>query len=145
MLEASCATALVWALETASYFCFGSAVWSGMTAKIALISAVVVNFASLIPLTMGGIGSIEAAAPLFLVSSGIPAYPAALAMVLLQHGAQFAFTTVTGATLYLAGFFYRIPLAQPKGAGTPPGRFRCHPRSLMILARFSGISLRLSN
>ena len=116
ILQASLATILVWALETASYLCFGSAVWSGMTLKIALIFVVVVNFASLIPLTMGGIGSIEAAAPLFLVSSGVPAYPVALAMVLLQHGAQFVFTTNTGAILYVTGRFYRISLTRPKGA-----------------------------
>jgi dolichyl-phosphate beta-glucosyltransferase len=117
LLQAVCATAVVWALETASYFCFGSAVWPAMTLRIALIFVVVVNFASLVPLTMGGIGSIEAAAPLFLVSSGVPAYPAALAMVLLQHGAQFVFTTITGVVLYVAGGFYRISLKRPKGPG----------------------------
>lgn len=121
MLQAVFATALVWVLETASYFCFGSAVWPGITPKVALIFVVVVNFASLIPLTMGGIGSIEAAAPLFLVSSGVPAYPAALAMVLLQHGAQFLFTAITGAVLYVTGRFYRISLTQPKGAANAPG------------------------
>jgi dolichyl-phosphate beta-glucosyltransferase len=115
LLQAVFATALVWALETASYFCFGSAVWPAMTLNIALIFVVIVNFASLVPLTMGGIGSIEAVAPLFLVSSGAPTYPVALAMVLLQHGAQFVFTTITGATLYVTGRFYRISLTQPKG------------------------------
>jgi dolichyl-phosphate beta-glucosyltransferase len=116
LLQAICVTALVWAMETASYYCFGSAVWGGMTIKIALIFVVAVNFASLIPLTMGGIGSIEATAPLFLVSSGIPTYPAALAMVLLQHGAQYVFTTITGALFYVTGSFYAISLARPKCA-----------------------------
>jgi len=115
LLQAVFATALVWVLETASYFCFGSAVWPGMTLKIALIFVVVVNFASLVPLTMGGIGSIEAVAPLFLVSSGVPAYPTALAMVLLQHGVQFVFTTITGAVVYFVGRFYQISLKEPKG------------------------------
>jgi dolichyl-phosphate beta-glucosyltransferase len=116
MLKAILVTALVWMTEFASYYCFGLAVWSGMTIKLALIFVVVVNFASLIPLTMGGIGSIEATAPLFLVSSGIPAYPVALAMVLLQHGAQYAFTTITGAMLYITGGFHSLSLARPKVA-----------------------------
>lgn len=116
MVEAIVVTALVWVIESASYYCFGLAVWHSMTVQIALIFVVVVNFASLIPLTMGGIGSIEATAPLFLVSSGVPTYPAALAMVLLQHGAQYLFTTITGAILYVAGGFYRISFARPKDA-----------------------------
>jgi len=64
---------------------------------------------------MGGIGTIEAAAPLFLISSGISP-PLALAMVLLQHAAQYLFTTITGGILYLSGGFHRIPLASPKAA-----------------------------
>jgi dolichyl-phosphate beta-glucosyltransferase len=111
-------TAFIWTIEVASYYCFGLAIWRGMTVPIALLFAVAVNFASLVPLTIGGIGSIEAAAPLFLVSSGVPAYPAALAMVLLQHGAQYLFTTITGAIMYVTGGFHRIPLARPKGAAT---------------------------
>jgi len=116
MLEAMAVTALVWAIEIGSYYCVGLAVWDGMTVKITLLFMVVVNFASLVPLTMGGIGSIEATAPVFLVSSGIPAYPAALAMVLLQHGAQYLFTAITGSILYILGGFHRIPLVRPKGA-----------------------------
>lgn len=124
MLAAVMLTALVWGVESASYYCFGLAIWSGMTVPIALVFVVIVNFASLIPLTMGGIGSIEATAPLFLVGSGIPAYPTALAMVLLQHGAQYLFTTIAGAILYVTGGFYKISLATPKGrnaaADVPP-------------------------
>lgn len=116
MLQAIIVTALVWAIESASYYCFGLAVWRSMTVQIALIFMVAVNFASLIPLTMGGIGSIEATAPLFLVSCGVPGYPAALAMVLLQHAVQYAFTTFSGAVLYVTGGFYKISLASPKGA-----------------------------
>ncbi len=116
MLQAISVTAVVWAMETASYYCFGLAVWGGMTIKIALVFVVVVNFASLVPFTMGGIGSIEATAPLFLVGSGIPAYPVALAMVLIQHGSQYVFTTVTGVLFYVTGGFYFISLARPKRA-----------------------------
>jgi dolichyl-phosphate beta-glucosyltransferase len=35
-------------------------------------------------------------------------------MVLLQHAVQYCFTTITGAILYIAGGFYRIPLTDPK-------------------------------
>ncbi|HKW34966.1 MAG TPA: flippase-like domain-containing protein [Candidatus Acidoferrum sp.] len=117
LVKAIFVTALVWAIEATSYYCFGLAVWAGMTVKIALVFVVAVNFASLVPLTMGGIGSIEATAPLFLVSCGIPAYPVALAMVLVQHGAQYIFTTVTGLMAYsTGGFSSLLSLARPKRA-----------------------------
>jgi dolichyl-phosphate beta-glucosyltransferase len=116
----------VWCLEIGWYYCFGLAVWDGMTVKTALLSLVVVNLISLAPLTAGGIGTVEAAAPLFLVSSGVPLYPA-LAMLLLQHAGQYLFTTITGGAFYLVGAYYRIPLAHPKcpasrrpTAATPP-------------------------
>ena len=116
MSKAIFATVLVWTMEALSYYCFGLAVWTGMTAKITVVFVVAVNFASLIPFTMGGIGTIEATAPLFLVSSGIPAYPIALAMVLIQHGAQYVFTTVAGLVAYLMGRFYSLSLARPERA-----------------------------
>ncbi len=113
ILSAITATAIIWGIEVGSYYCIGLAIWSGMNAKTALLFLVVVNFASLVPLTMGGIGTIEATAPLFLISSGVPA-SLALAMVLLQHAGQYLFTTITGGILYLAGGFYRIPISRPK-------------------------------
>jgi uncharacterized membrane protein YbhN (UPF0104 family) len=70
MLRAIVITSLIWAIEAASYYFFCIAAWRGMTVGIALIFVVVVNFASLIALTMGGIGSIGAAAPAFLVVRG---------------------------------------------------------------------------
>ena len=82
------ATILVWSIEVGFYYFVGSAVWSEMTVRAALLLLVVVNFASLVPLTLGGIGSIEAFAPAFLISIG--AAPAtALAIVVLQHGFQY--------------------------------------------------------
>lgn len=131
IVQAIFVTALVWTTEMASYYSFGLAVWGGMKIEIALLFVVAVNFASLIPLTMGGIGSIEATAPLFLVSSGVPAYPAALAMVLLQHGAQYVFTTIVGALLYVTGGFYGVSLGRPRagGAHKPPVP---HPLPLVI-------------
>ncbi len=117
MLGAVTATAIIWATETGSVYCFGLAVWNKMTVSTALLSLAVVNFASLIPFTMGGIGTIEVVAPVFLISSGVAASPA-LAMVLLQHGAQYLFTTIAGGSLYLAGGFHRIPLFRPKSSAT---------------------------
>jgi dolichyl-phosphate beta-glucosyltransferase len=115
MLGAITTTALIWGIEIGSYYFVGRAVWDGMSVGAAVLFLVVMNFASLVPLTMGGIGTIEAAAPLFLISSGISP-PLALAMVLLQHAAQYLFTTITGGILYLSGGFHRIPLASPKAA-----------------------------
>jgi dolichyl-phosphate beta-glucosyltransferase len=118
LLRAMAMTLVVWCVEVGWYYCLGLAVWDGMTVKTALLALVVVNLASLVPLTTGGIGTIEAAAPLVLVSSGVPLYPA-LAMVLLQHAGQYLFTTIAGGTLYLVGGFYKIPLAHPKSAASP--------------------------
>jgi glycosyltransferase 2 family protein len=106
-------TALIWSIEVGFYYCVGLAVWGGMTMPIALLFVVVVNFASLIPLTMGRIGTIEAIAPLFLISSDVTPN-LALAMVQLQHAAQYFFTTTSGGLLYLLGGFHRISLTQPK-------------------------------
>jgi dolichyl-phosphate beta-glucosyltransferase len=108
-------TAIIWGIEIGFYYFVGLSVWGGMNVRTALLLLVVVNFASLIPFTMGGIGTIEAVAPVFLISSGISPYPA-LAMVLLQHAGQYSFTTITGGIVYLASGFYRISLAHPKAA-----------------------------
>jgi dolichyl-phosphate beta-glucosyltransferase len=118
MLAAIAVTAVIWAIEIWFYYCVGLAVWDGMSLRIALLLLVVVNFASLIPLTIGGIGTIEAVALAFLVSSGVPRYPA-LSMILLQHADQYFFTTITGGILYLAGGFYHISLRRPKAGLVP--------------------------
>ena len=110
--SALAATTLIWALEVGFCYFIGAAVWDGMTVQVALLLLVVVNFASLVPLTMGGIGTIEAVAPVFLISVGI-APSAALAIVLLQHASQYFFTTFTGGMLYVGGGFYRLPIARP--------------------------------
>jgi len=115
MLAALAITAIIWSLEIGFYYCLGRAVSSNLTLPVAILFLVVVNFASIVPFTMGGIGTIEAIAPVFLISAGIPSDPA-LVMVLMQHAAQFLFTTATGGVLYFAGGFYRIPLASAKAA-----------------------------
>jgi dolichyl-phosphate beta-glucosyltransferase len=113
MLAAIAVTVVIWAIETAFYYCVGLAVWNGMSFRIALLLLVAANFASLIPLTIGGIGTIEAVALSFLVSAGVPRYPA-LAMILLQHADQYFFTTLTGGIFYFAGGFYHLPLRRPQ-------------------------------
>jgi dolichyl-phosphate beta-glucosyltransferase len=118
MAGAIAVSAIIWCIEIGFYYYVGLAVWSGMSWRIALLFLVVVNFASLIPFTIGGIGTIEAVSLAFLTSAGIARYPA-LAMILLQHAAQYLFTSITGGILYLTGGFYRIPLGRPKVAATP--------------------------
>jgi len=115
ILGAIATTAVGWGVETGFCYCVGLAVWKGMTVGAAILFLVVANFASLLPLTMGGIGTIEAVTPLFLISSGVLSH-LALAMVLLQHGGQYLFTTISGGILYVAGGFHRIPLGRPKTA-----------------------------
>lgn len=112
MLGAIGSSVLIWSIEMGSYYLVGRSVWDGMTLPVALLFLVVVNFASLVPLTMGSIGTIEVAAPVFLISAGISPH-VALAMVLLEHGVQYLFTTIAGGIFYLAGGFYRISLTQP--------------------------------
>jgi dolichyl-phosphate beta-glucosyltransferase len=129
MIGAIAATAVVWGLEIGFYYCVGLAVWGAMTVRIAVLFLVVVNLASLLPLTMGGIGTIEAVAPLFLISAGVLSH-LALAMVLLQHAGQYLFTTISGGILYLAGRFYRIPLARPK---TEAPRHPAPPAPLSVI------------
>lgn len=109
-------TTLIWSIEVGVCYFMGTAVWSGMSLRAAVLFLVVVNFASLAPFTIGGIGTIEAIAPLYLISGGVPP-SAALAVVLLQHASQYLFTTVTGGVLYFSGGFFRIPLARPKAGG----------------------------
>jgi dolichyl-phosphate beta-glucosyltransferase len=115
MFSAIAVTTLIWSLEVGFCYFVGAAVWNGMSLRAAGLLLVVVNFASLVPFTMGGIGTIEAVAPVFLISAGV-APSLALAMVLLQHAGQYLFTSITGGVLYVAGGFYRIPLADPKAA-----------------------------
>jgi len=111
-------TAVIWSVEIGACYLFGRAVWDGMSLRTALLFLVVVNFASVVPLTMGGVGTIEAVGPFFLISSGVSA-PLALAMVLLQHAWQYFFTTIGGGILYLTSGFHRIPIARPKAAALP--------------------------
>jgi dolichyl-phosphate beta-glucosyltransferase len=113
MLSAIAATVVIWSIEVAVCYFIGLAVWDRMTIPASLLFLVVVNFTSLVPFTVGGVGTIEAVVPVFLISSGVSAYPA-LAMVLLQHGCQYFLTTISGAVLYFTGGFHRTSIADPK-------------------------------
>jgi len=108
MLAAITSTAVIWGLEGAVCYAVGLALWGDMHLHTALLFLVVVNFATLVPLTMGGIGTVEAAGPLYLISSGVSPH-LALAMVVLQHAGRYLFTTATGAAFYLGGGFQRRP------------------------------------
>jgi dolichyl-phosphate beta-glucosyltransferase len=129
-------TTLIWSIEVASYYLLGRAIWDGMSVSTALLMLVVVNFASLVPLTMGGIGSIEAAAPPFLIGAGA-APAAALAIVVLQHAGQYCFTTIAGAIVYIAGGFYRVPLTHRSAAAAAHDATGLNDSSLLSEARTS--------
>lgn len=92
------ATVLIWGLELLGYAFIASSIFPLSTPMVAVF-VTVVNFASLFPATVGGIGAIEGAATAFLVAVGVPA-DQALAMVLIQHGFQLVFTTSLGALAY---------------------------------------------
>ena len=113
-------TAFIWILEIGFCYFIGKAIWEGMTLRVALLMLVAVNFASLVPFTMGGIGTIEAVVPVFLVSAGaVPSV--ALAIVLLQHASQYSFTTAAGGMLYFVSGLYRFrPGRERIAAGRPP-------------------------
>ena len=106
-------TGIIWSTEVIAYYFVANAVYSGVTLKLCCIFLAVVNFASLFPFTIGGIGVIEGAAGVFLVSAGIPG-DQALAMVLIQHVFQFGFTTLTGGAIYFAGGYYNISACHPE-------------------------------
>lgn len=105
ILAAITSTAAMWCFEGGLCYVVGLALWRDMSLHTALLFLVVVNFATLVPITMGGIGTIEAAGPLYLVSSGVYP-PLALAMVLLQHTGRYLFNTIAGAVFYLGGGFH---------------------------------------
>jgi len=118
-------TGLVWGLELAFYLALCRSVVPGFPVTTSVLLLVVVNLASLFPLTVGGIGAIEIAATTYLISAGVPA-ALALAVVLMQHAAQFLLTTVLGALFYFTSDFFEVPVP-PAGsaeeavtAGAPP-------------------------
>ena len=113
MLTALSATVIIWGMEIGVCYCVGAGVWNGMSVQMGLLFLAVVNFASLFPLTTGGIGTVEVAGTVFLMSAGVPRH-LALAMVLLQHAAQYSFTTITGGIVYWSCGFCHTLLGWPE-------------------------------
>lgn len=111
-------TGIVWGLEVFFYLFLGRSMFPEFSPAAAILFLAVVNFASLFPLTMGGIGTIEAAGTLFLVSAGLPK-EAALAIVVSQHASQFLFTSSLGLLFYFTGRFHEIPLIHPASGRRP--------------------------
>jgi dolichyl-phosphate beta-glucosyltransferase len=108
LARAALVTAAIWAAELAAYGFFARAVGIPLDAPAVLAFVAAVNLASLFPLP-GGLGVIELVATAVLARGGVAA-PAALAMVLLQHGTQYALVTAGGWVLYLGGRFRGISL-----------------------------------
>jgi dolichyl-phosphate beta-glucosyltransferase len=117
MLKAIIVTACIWGIELLSYYLIAQSVFGEISVETCLIFLAVVNFASLFPLTVGGIGAIEGAATGFLISAGVPDSEA-LAMVLIQHAYQYFFTTLVGGIFYFLDKVYLIPIVQ---RGPSPG------------------------
>ena len=119
-------TFVIWGVELVSYFLITDAVFPGAPFPTALIFLAVVNFASLFPFTVGGLGAIEGATAPYLIDSGIP-FNQALGIVLIQHSYQLLFTTLVGGVFYFSSKYYEIPLVQtasppedaPKGESIP--------------------------
>jgi dolichyl-phosphate beta-glucosyltransferase len=121
-------TISIWALEFYAYFLIADAVFPGFSWKVCIIFMVVVNFASLFPFSMGGIGAIEGVTTFFLISAGIPEHES-LAMVTLQHSIQFCFTTILGAAFYFLGGYY-LPASAPAGSRKPGRKKAAAPPDL---------------
>lgn len=101
-------TFLIWSIEINAYYLIANAVYPGVSFEICVVFLVVVNFASLFPFTIGGLGAIEGVASIFLISVGIP-HNQALAMVVIQHAFQFGFTTLMGGSFYFSDRYYDAP------------------------------------
>lgn len=100
-------SAFIWGVELGAYYLIARAVLPEISFEISLLFLSVVNFASLFPFTIGGIGVIEGAATAFLIGAGMPGNQA-LSMVILQHVFQFCFTTVGGLVFYFAGGYFNL-------------------------------------
>jgi dolichyl-phosphate beta-glucosyltransferase len=108
---AAAGTLAVWGMEFAAYFLVGNSIAPGFSTVTCLVFMTAVNFASLFPLTIGGIGAVEAAAAALLVRAGVSPGNA-MAMVALQHAMQYGFTTAVGLGFYFGGGFYKAPLSR---------------------------------
>jgi uncharacterized protein (TIRG00374 family) len=97
LLAALAATTAIWTLEIAFYWAVAAAIVP-VSLLTSMMFLVVSCFASLFPLTSGGIGAIEGVSTMLLAGAGIP-LPQALGIVLVQHVFQLTFTTVLGSSI----------------------------------------------
>lgn len=120
MIAALVMTCVIWGVELFSYFLIAEAVYPGAEFSTSLIFLSVVNFASLFPFTVGGLGAIEGATAPFLINAGVP-FNESLAMILIQHSYQFLFTTLAGGVIFFASRYYEIPIykANPQSKTDP--------------------------
>lgn len=101
-------TVLIWGVELGEYYFIAKSVEDQFSFQTCFVFLSVVNFASLFPFTVGGIGIIEGVTSAFLISAGVPS-SRALAMVLMQHIFQFLFTTAGGGFFYFKDGYFRLP------------------------------------
>jgi len=104
-------TVVIWGIELLMYDLVANAVWRPVPLTTCLLFLAVLNFASLFPFTIGGIGAVEGAATMYLMGSGIPANES-LAMVLLVHAFQLSFAVTLGGAFYFTSGYYSIPVFQ---------------------------------
>ena len=117
MIAALLTTCSIWGIELIGYALIAGAVFPGAAPETSLVFLSVVNFSSLFPLTVGGLGAIEGATTAFLVSAGLPVNES-FAMVLTRHCFQFFFITAAGGVCYFTNRNYDIPVMQkPRQAG----------------------------
>lgn len=111
---------VVWGLELIGYALIAWSIWPEFTFEVSLIYLPIVKFVSLFPYAIGGIGAVEGAVTYYLSSVGIPGN-IALAMVLSQHGFQYCFTVLCGASLYFLRDYSGLPNAKrPESGGGKP-------------------------
>jgi dolichyl-phosphate beta-glucosyltransferase len=139
MIAALGMTCIIWGVELFSYYLISKAVFHGAKFNTSFIFLAVVNFASLFPFTVGGLGAIEGATTPFLINAGLP-FNESLAMVIIQHSYQFFFTTSVGGLFFFVNKYYEIPFFQdPRIVKTPK-----QPEWPVVSQTLNDIKLKLS-
>jgi dolichyl-phosphate beta-glucosyltransferase len=131
MCKAVLLTELIWCIELSMYYVIANGVSHNISVGQCLVFLVSVNFASLFPLTIGGLGAIEGVATIYLISTGIPPDDS-FAMVLVQHGYQFFFTTFLGAYFYFTNRYFNIPIFRNGERIAPVSGYKADKKSTLI-------------
>ena len=101
IFPASVLSLAIWGIEIVVYYFVMSAFGLNLGIAGLVLAVTVVNFSSLIPAAPGGIGVIEAAATLALVSIGVDP-TAALAMIATQHVIQMLVVGIPGGCFFFS-------------------------------------------